>query len=88
MKQIWQKFFKYLNIDFGWNLEKRSVIYKRTMSVEQKIKEQKAKLVPVEGRSGIYTYEECELIVDPLTVIRGIVLREKRLMSQRNRSSK
>jgi hypothetical protein len=56
-------------------------------SVEQKVEHRRAKLIPVEGRPGIYTYEDCELIIDPLTVIRGIILREQTLMSQGGKSS-
>ena len=56
-------------------------------SGEQKVEQKKVRLIPVEGRPGMYSYENCELIIDPLTVIRGIALREQRLMSQRGKSS-
>jgi len=58
------------------------------MIPEIKIDQPKAKLIPVERRPGVFTYEETELKVDPLTVIRGIILREQRLMSRQAKTSK
>jgi len=70
-----------------WNWGERSVIYKKTMPIEQRDKQPKSKLVPVEGRPGIYTWEGLERKPDPLTAVRGIILREKYLRSQRGKSS-
>jgi len=58
------------------------------MTLEIKIDQPKAKLIPVEGRPGVYTYEEAELKVNPLTAIRGVILRELHLRSRRAKTSK